>query len=354
MGRQIVSELIIGAGIGGLAAGAACKQNGENFLICESQPMLPRNLNNGVHYLHTDNLYLPFNFDLKEVKATEEIWNPRKDEFKKEANLPDMIDYSLKIMKMRHPSSIMDPGTRKWGVYLPQDNDMNSLLEAYEKFIGPGNFRYSYALKKIDTAAHIAYFVDLSTNKAEEISYDFMVTTAPLPAMLQMKESVLERSQMFKSAPTFITNYKMDNIVPNWMISLYVSDHSFPPHRITALNGILSLESLEELSTDDEAITYYHLSRYFDYDVNTKTNHTWQSGRIWGLTKEQRTKIVEELLADDIVPIGRFGLWNGKMQMHSTINQAEEVVAFITKNKTSKTKSLLDEEMDKILLKESF
>src|SRR5215469_8385671 len=126
------SILILGAGVGGLATGAELlRRDFKNFLIVDSCSQLPMNLANGVHYLHSDNLNLPFPLELKEIKSNEEIWNPRKDEFKKCAHIPDMIDYSMKVMGLRHPSSVSDPGNRDWKTFLPMSNDMNDLIRSF-------------------------------------------------------------------------------------------------------------------------------------------------------------------------------------------------------------------------------
>lgn len=314
--------LIIGSGIGGLSAGAELKYRGEDdFIIIDQTASLPLNLHNGVHYLHTDNFGTPFSFELKEVVSTEQIWNPRKDEFKHRADLPEMIDYSLKVMNLRHPSSIMDPGSRPWKTYIPQSDNMNDLLSAYYEYIGKEKFIWNSKLVSIDKDNKIAEFLNI--NK-EQIQYEYLITTVPLNIFAKL--AGIEYFYDFKSQPIYATNYKTEKIVPNWLICLYISDDKFPAYRITILNNIISLESLTKLEPSDEYVLKYHLERYFDYELNTKSEGIWQTGRIWGLKKQDRKEAITPLIENNIYPLGRFGLWNGKLTMDTTILQAHAIV----------------------------
>ena len=99
--------------------GGKLKELDEDFLIVDKCESLPLNLHNGVHYLHSNDFGTPFPFEFKKITATEEVWNPRTDTFNKVSTIPEMVEYSLKVMGTRHPSSIMDPGNRDWDVYLP-------------------------------------------------------------------------------------------------------------------------------------------------------------------------------------------------------------------------------------------
>ena len=122
--------IILGAGIGGLGVGSWCSIRGDDFIIVDLLKSIPLNFHNGIHYLHSQNLDLPFEFKTKKIQATEEIWNPRTDEFKKMSVLPEMIEYSMKLMGIRHPSSIMDPGNREWDTFVPESNNMNDLIKS--------------------------------------------------------------------------------------------------------------------------------------------------------------------------------------------------------------------------------
>ena len=324
-----VKYAIIGAGIGGLAAAAELKAMGEtDFMVFEQSHTVPKNLHNGVHYLHTDNFGTPFPFDLKEVKSTEEVWNPRKDEFKSTANLPEMIGYSLKVMDLRHPSSIMDPGTRAWKTYLPLDNNMNSLLCAYEEYIGKENFQFKAQVGTVNRANRTLFLPEQPAIKS--VHYDHLITTAPLNRFLLCCDSPLLMDLTFQNRPLHITNYQTTRIVANWLISLYVADDQFPVYRITVLNNTISMESLAALTLEDEYIVRYHLKRYLDYDMATRQSYCWETGRIWGLTKAERAQVVRTFAEDSIYLLGRFGLWNGKLLLDNTIKQARYIVKYLT------------------------
>ena len=323
-----IKYLIIGSGIGGLAAAAQLKSKGiEDFRVIDKSNDVPLNLHNGVHYLHTDNFGTPFDFELKEITSTEEIWNPRKDEFKKQAHLPEMIDYSIKVMNLRHPSSIMDPGGRAWKTYIPLSNNMNDLLVAYRDYIGQDKFEFGAKLTSINLEEHVATF-----EKEEmffSVQYEHLISTAPLNCMDGICGVDLQKE--FKHQTVYVTNYKTEKIVPNWLVCLYISDDKFPVYRVTVLNNILSMESLKKLSPSEEHIIKYHLERYFEYELESKQDYAWETGRIWGLAKNDREEVVKMFADKNVHLLGRFGQWDGKLTMDTTIIQAREIINEITK-----------------------
>ena len=315
--------LIVGCGIGGLAAAAELKSKGQSeLLVVDKCSELPLNLHNGVHYLHTNDFGTPFDFELKEIVSTEEIWNPRKDEFKKTSHLPEMIDYSMKVMNLRHPSSIMDPGSRAWKTFIPMSNNMNDLLSAYYEYIGEHNFKFGCKLSGINMQEKIATFEQ--DGVFWSVSYEYLITTAPLNCFGGI--CGIDLNKEFKNQTVYVTNYKTENIVPNWLICLYISDNKFPVYRITVLNNILSMESLTKLTVSEEHIIKYHLERYFDYSLDSKQDYAWETGRIWGLSKEDREEVVKKFADNDIHLLGRFGQWNGKLTMDTTVLQAKEII----------------------------
>ncbi len=324
-----IKTLVIGCGIGGLSAGAALKEAGEtDFLIVDRTPDVPLNLHNGVHYLHANDFGTPFPFEFKEITSTEEIWDPRKDTFKKQAHIPEMIDYSLKVMNLRHPSSIMDPGSRPWKTYVPLSNNMNDLLVAYRDYIGLEKFKFNMKLVKVNTITKTATFNIEGINV--EIEYENLIETVPLNVFEKLTGTNFGKE--FKFQKLYIANYKTTGIVPNWLISMYISDdREFPPYRITILNNIISMESLKEMSPEDEHIVHYHLKRYFDYELSSKESYAWDTGRIWGLSKPEREEVLKHFESFGIYPIGRYGQWDGKLTMDTTIIQAKELVNKLTK-----------------------
>ena len=319
--------VIIGAGIGGLAAGATLKQNGiEDFIIIEKQPDIPNNLSNGLHYLHDVDFRLPFQLDFKKCKLTETIWDTRTNKFSDRATLPEMFEYSKKVMdNLRHPSSIQDPGKRDC-VWIPESNDMNELITKYKDYIG-NKFMVNSSVKSIDEIGK-SLTVDILGGRTEEIEYETLISTAPAPLMHKMLGELDHKAQ-YKQKPLYITNYKTTNIVPNWMIVLYMSDPKFPPYRISCFNNTISMESMRALTTADEIIIKYIVGELFDYELESMTSYVWETGRIFGINKYDRKAMVDKLSANSIYPIGRFGLWNGKLRMDDTIEQAQRVVATI-------------------------
>jgi hypothetical protein len=313
-------HVIVGAGIGGLSFAAELKRMGCNdFVILERQPDIPFNLYNGVHYLHGIDFVTPFPFNFVEVPSTEQIWNPKRDEFKDRASLPEMLEYSLKLMNIRHTSAIMHPGNRMWPTYLPESHDLNDLLRAYRDYIGFVHFQFNAPVAWINPEGRL-----LEAGTRTQYSYQHMVTTMPLDFLRELTPTLSPTLQgiTFQKRAIHITNYITTGIVRNWRIQLYVADAQFPVYRITVLNGILSMESLQALSVEDEVIIRYHLQRYFEYELSSKSTYIWPTGRIWGITKEERRTITAELATAGIYPLGRFGQWDGKMNMDTTIQSA--------------------------------
>ena len=126
-----------------------------------------------------------------------------------------------------------------------------------------------------------------------------------------------------------ITNYKVEKIVPNWMINLYVPDPLTPVYRASILNGVCSVESMRSL-TEEEILTTRNLLSMFHLTEDTPETFTWNTGKVISISKDDREKVLEELHQHRIYQIGRFGLWNRKLLVDSTINQAKEVVRFLS------------------------
>ena len=128
-------------------------------------------------------------------------------------------------------------------------------------------------------------------------------------------------------------SYENKNIVPNWLLVLYMSNPNFPPYRITVLNNMLSMESLSELSHEDEIIIKYIIGDLFDYDLKTKTAYKWETGRIFGLEPQDRETIIQFFIEKDVYLLGRYSTWNGKDRMDTTIIRAKQIVKTLCKEK---------------------
>lgn len=323
MENKTIDYLILGSGIGGLAAGAELKSKGiESFLIIDKSEKLPLNLHNGVHYLHDINFEPPFPFDFKKITLTEEIWNPIRREFKKQSLFSDSIQYSIKTLSIGHPSSIMSIGKTE-EVYVPESNNMNDLLEAYYKYIGEDKFKFGYSLKEIDLENGLITF-----ENGETISdFHYLISTLPLDFFTKACNSHFDAK--FDYQPIFVTNYEVKNIVPNWMINLYIPELKFPAYRISVLNNTMSIESCKELAFIDEMEMSHYLREYFEYDIQSKQSYNWKTGKIISISKDDRGEIIDYFENYDIFLIGRFGLWNRKLLMHNTAFQSKKVVEYL-------------------------
>src|SRR3990167_8477710 len=137
--------IILGAGAGGL--GTACWLAGKDKIVIEGSDSLPKNLSNGVHYLHSSPI-LPFIPDLKRITLSDGILG-RDGSIKHSADLNDALQYSEKVREIQHPSSILEVG-KDDEAYLPGDNNLNSFLEEMYRFIGSKNFVFGRWVKEIN------------------------------------------------------------------------------------------------------------------------------------------------------------------------------------------------------------
>ena len=318
-----IKHLILGSGIGGLASAAELKAKNEtDFIVIDKTSSLPKNFHNGLHYLHSCP-ETPFEFEYKSIILTEEIWDTRTNTFKKNATIPEMFEYSKKIMEnLRHPSSIMDPGKRK-EVFIPYSNNMDDLIDAYHNYIGEDKFHWNQEIFRID------YEKKIVSTTYNEYQYEKLISTVPLNKFYGLCKK--DCHYQLKNKTIYITNYKTTNIVPNWLIVLYMSDPKFPPYRISVLNNIISMESLFKLSYEDEVIIKYLIKDLFDYDLQTKSEYAWETGRIFGLQKHEREIIIKTFKEIDIYLLGRFATWSGKELIDTIIIAAKKIVDSLCK-----------------------
>lgn len=317
-----IDTLVIGAGAGGLGAGCWLKHEGFSFLIVDPSKALPLNLHNGVHYLHSIP-ELPFKNTIKKITLTEAILSHGK--FFHEPNLQYALDYSEKVRDVQHPSSIMNVGKNDCA-YMP-DGNLNRLLIDMRNYIGVDNFRFGQWITKIDTTNKIVEISEVCGKK--EYHYEHIISTVPIESMFNLigyKDSGID----FLQNAIYVTNYQISNIVPNWMISLYIPDKEYSIYRASILNGICSVESIKELSEHEIKKIIPTILSMFEINTNSGIDsYEWKNGKIMSISIDQRQKVVNYLQDLQIYQIGRFGLWNRKLLIDSTINQAQSVVRFL-------------------------
>lgn len=316
--------LILGCGVGGLTT--ACellRHRRTGVLLVDAEPTLPAHLGNGVHYLHDDNLDLPFEFKSKEIPHTEELWDPSTDVFRKEAFVPDLMKYSLKVGEVRYPGSLYALGKRDWKTVVPVSNNTNDLLHDLRDYaVAQGAaFEFGTKLVKLDPGRRVAYFV---RDKFEiEVYYEHLFSTMPLPRLEELAGA--KPAANYSQKPIHISNYETEKIVPDWLVLLYISDPEFLPFRITLLNGTISMESMELLDPGAETWVWHHLKRHFDYKPSG-SKFVWKTGRIRGLDSKSREKVIADFAAVNIHLLGRYGTWNQSLEMVGTIRQAQQAV----------------------------
>lgn len=316
-----INTLIIGAGAGGLATGSWLKKLNVPFLVIERNAVLPLNLHNGVHYLHSYPI-LPFETDIREITLTDGILEKDGGVVHK-PNLIHALEYSEKVREIQHPSSIFEVGKRD-KVFMPKSNTLNELLERMYEYIGHDKFYFSSSIVKIEREKKIATIQ--TGDHLEEVVYENIVSTAPLNVLTKL---VFNREMELTSTPIHIANYRLEKIVPNWMINLYVPSLTTPMYRVSILNGVCSVEFNCELLDLELASIPSDLPMFHFAESAPTEKYNWESGKVKSISKDEREKIVDELKEESVYSIGRFGLWNRKLLIDSTIIQARAVAETI-------------------------
>lgn len=317
-----VKNLIIGSGAGGLGAAVWLKHFGRSFTVFDSAKELPSNLHNGVHYLHSEPV-LPFDTEIKRITLTDGILDGGR--IHHQPNLEFSLKYSEKVREIQHPSSIMEIGKHS-SVFMPKSNTMNTLLTKCYDFAGRGNFYYGNFLKEIDSEKRIARFDYKETTF--EVGYENLISTVPLDKMRMMMPNGIPASLSLKYSPIYIANYKIEKIVPNWLINVYIPDERTPVYRASILNGICSVESIRELN-EHELHSVKDLLNAFHLTDDPAEKFTWKTGKVISISVDDRQMVENELKMKGIYLVGRFATWNRKLLVDSTIAQAKLIVETI-------------------------
>jgi len=323
--------IILGAGVAGLGAGSWLKHTKEDFLIIEKLNEIPLNLNQGVHYLHSIP-QLPFGAELKEITLTDGVLSEGKIRHRPE--LQDALQYSEKVRAIQHPSSIFEIGKRT-SVFIPKSNNMNDYIKKMIKYIG-NHFLLGQEV------------IEINLNKKqilvgkENIEFDNLISTIPLNKFLQISNDKLFQDINFSYIPINILNFKVDKIVPNWLINLYVPDPKQKTYRLSILNNVASIESIDKIPKTEFG-QIKELFNMFHLDINGSKSYVWNQGKIVSIDIDTRMKILNHFVPLKVFPIGRFGIWNNKLLIDATINQAYSVCKYITSH------SIFKEDINKLI-----
>ncbi len=314
-----VKTLVVGAGAGGLGAAAWLKSHGEDFLVVDASNGLPLNMHNGVHYLHSIP-ELPFHTEMKKITLTDGILDSGR--IYHTPNLEFSLKYSEKVREIQHPSSIMEIG-KDSSVFMPKSNSMNELMNDCYEFSGVENFIFGFRLIGIKKEHKFARFQN--GEDFVDVVYENLISTVPLDKMRDLIGDPISESLSLKSSPVYIANYKVERIVPNWMINLYVPDLKTPVYRASILNGICSVESIRELN-EHELHSVRDLLNMFHIADGAPEKFTWWTGKVISISVDDREMIERELKKFGIHLVGRFATWNRKLLVDTTINQAKLLV----------------------------
>lgn len=315
--------LILGAGVGGLAAAAWCKNYGLDFILVDKEKSIPRNLHNGVHYLHSIP-ELPFEMPIRKITLTDGVLM-NHGVISDHASLNAALEYSEKVRDIQHPSSIMNVG-KETEAYMPESGNLDKLIDGFVEYIPTDNFIFLYHLDSIGQQNKVVYFTNSDYKKEFAIEYEHIISTIPLGVLCK---AMLIDTPELNSNPIYVSNYKVNGIVPNWLINLYVPSLRYPMYRASLLNGVCSVESIRPLTEVElnvvvkDTLSMFHIGELIE-------KYTWETGKVVSISIQEREKIVDELHEMSIYSIGRFGLHNRKLLVDSTINQAYHVASSFT------------------------
>jgi len=318
---------VLGAGAGGLGAACWLKEKGIEFMCVEGLDSVPANMHNGVHYLHSIPS-LPFDAKIKSITLTDGILFEEK--IYHEPNLSFSLKYSEKVREIQHPSSIMDIGKHD-KVYMPENNSLNKLVEDMYENAGKENFHFGYWFKGLDLKKKSAAFE--KQGELFFVEYEQLISTIPLDRFRASIENEFINNLQLNCNPVYVTNFKVEKIVPNWMINLYIPNSNTPIYRASILNNVCSVESIRELKKGEQYCVREILEMFHLIDEDPEY-YTWKTGKVLSISIDDRMKLVEKLKELSIYSIGRFGLWNRKLLVDSTINQAKLVVEHLIEPNT--------------------
>lgn len=319
------NTIILGAGAGGLGMGTWLKGFMDDFLIIEGNQSLPMNMCNGVHYLHSVPEF-PEKFypDIKEITLTDGILKTG-GEISHIPTLIDALDYSEKVREIQHPSSIFEIGKRKT-VFLPSSNMCDSLTSEMHDYIGKDHFEFGWWVQEVNAVKKSVTISNI--RETIEIGYEHLVSTIPLGKLIKFAYFKEFDDLEFKCNPIEVVNFKVNRIVPNWLINLYIPSKNEPVYRASVLNGLISMESIRNIE-DIEFERLKELFSMFYIDISSTERYTWTMGKIMSLSIDQRKSILETMIKNNIFILGRFGLWNRKLLVDSTINQAKLIFDYL-------------------------
>ena len=107
------------------------------------------------------------------------------------------------------------------------------------------NFIFLYHLDSIGQQNKVVYFTNSDYKKEFAIEYEHIISTIPLGVLCK---AMLIDTPELNSNPIYVSNYKVNGIVPNWLINLYVPSLRYPMYRASLLNGVCSVESIRPLT----------------------------------------------------------------------------------------------------------
>mgnify|MGYP001600203861 CR=1 FL=1 len=320
--KKIYKTIILGSGVGGLSAGKLIKDS----IILEKQETIPKNLQNGVHYLHSIPK-IKTNIKYKQIRLDECVFNSN-DCITQKPNLYDAMLYSYKAIGIIQPTSIFQLGKRNH-CFVPQSNDMNDLIDDLAKNC---NIEFGEEFKKIDLKEKIIN---------DKYKYNYLLSTISLKTLLQLIGIPFKIE--FNSNKIYTYNYKIytynyciKNIKSDWLISIYIARDDFYSYRMSILNNQISVESNKSM---EPVMVYKEIKKIFPFlELNEESfkEGKWDTGKVISISVKNRKNILEQLLKHNIIPFGRYGQWDRRLLIDSTIEQANIIANFIKKKISKK------------------
>jgi hypothetical protein len=164
-------------------------------------------------------------------------------------------------------------------------------MDGFEAKLPEPRIEYGMRVTRIDRGEKYLYM-----SSGETIAYDWIISTIPLPNLLQLCGMTVPKDDPFTNRPIYVWT---DITTPlSYLFVNYVSDPSTPVYRVTIRNGRKHSESLVPITFPD------------------RVTNKLLPGKIYphSLTSLYRA----ELMQARILTVGRYGAWDPEELAHET------------------------------------
>ena len=168
-----------------------------------------------------------------------------------------------------------------------------TMMKGYEVQLPKPNIEYNQMATEINRMLRT-----LNLRSGEVIRYDWLISTIPLPALMDLCKMTKPE---FESRPIYVTVRPVNPL--SYLYVNYCSDPNDPIYRRTNRNGMMHSESLHPLDSGSRV-------------------HRLVPGKIY--KNRDVSSIRAELMVAKILTVGRYGAWDPEQLAHETYREVEQ------------------------------